>query len=214
LPWLCLIAENSGIYRSKGAFVNRFEENLLDFSSPGQFLQDIRVVTRRMSHLIKHSKAEGPEQTIVELLQLALSIESAFSVWYRCHTLANSKGEADLKRWAEATLQDVEGIAHRLSEVTGTTDHQVEWLPSTRNPAVADAWQSSKSLWDERDAQRLALVCYERLVRFMQKHDPPTASLFKAIANGREERLADLTYQLSHPALKVGSSFSSSSRRR
>lgn len=183
-------------------------------SSSGQFLQDIRAVTRRISHLIKHSKSEGPEQTIVELLHLALSIESAFSVWYRCRTLANSEGKADLKRWATAAMQDAEEIARRLQEVTGTQKYQVQWLPSIRNPAVADQWQSSKTLWDERDAQRLALVCYERLVRFMQKHDPPTATLLKGIAIGREQRLADLTYRLNHPALKVGSSFSSSSRRR
>jgi len=188
-------------------------ENFLGTEAPGQFLQDIRVVTRRISNLIKHSKAEGREQTIVELLHLALSIESAFSVWYRCHSNPSSKTEDELKRWADAAVQDADAIAQRLQQVTGTPC-QVEWLPSTRNPAIADQWHSAKTLWDERDAQRLALVCYERLVRFMQKHDPPTASLLKGIADGREERLAELTYRLSHPALKVGSSFSSSSRRR
>jgi hypothetical protein len=187
---------------------------LLDSAAPGQFLQDIRAVTKRISHLIKHAKVEGPERTIVELLHLALSIESAFSVWYRCHSHVTSKEESDLKRWAQAAVQDADGIAQRLQEVTGTKEFQVEWLPSTKNPAIVDQWHSAKTLWDERDAQRLALVCYERLTRFMQKHDPPTAALLKRIADGREERLADLTYRLSHPALKLGSSFSSSSRRR
>lgn len=189
-------------------------ENLLDSEAPGQFLKDIRAVTKRISHLIKHSKAEGPEQTVIELLHLALSIESAFSVWYRCHSQASTREEKDLKRWAEAAVHDADRIAQRLQDVTGTKDFQVEWLPSTKNPAIADEWHSARTIWDERDAQRLALVCYERLVRFMQKHDPPTALLLKGIADGREERLADLTYRLTHPALKLGSSFSSSSRRR
>ena len=194
--------------------MREYKENLLDAGAPGQFLKDIRAVTRRMSNLIKHSKSEKPEHTIVELLQLALSIESAFSVWYRCHSNPNSRTEAELKRWADASVQDADSIAQRLQELTGTKDCQVEWLPSTRNPAIVDQWHSARTLWDERDAQRLALVGYERLVKFMQKHDPPTASLLKGIADGREERLADLTYQLSHPTLKLGSSFSSSSRRR
>lgn len=189
-----------------------YEENLLDSSAPGQFLQDIRVVTRRISNLIKHSKAEASEQVIVKLLHLTLSIESAFSVWYRYHS--QPRGETDSKRWADAAEQDANRMAQRLQEITGSKDFQAEWLPSTKNPDVADKWHSSKTLWDERDAQRLALVCYERLVRFMQKHDPPTAALLKGIAVGREERLADLTYRLNHPALKLGSSFSSSSRRR
>lgn len=189
-------------------------ENLLDSNAPGQFLQDIRVVTRRISNLTKHSKSASSEQTIVDLLHLALSIESAFSVWYRCHSQPNSRTETDLKRWADAAVRDADGITQRLQELTGSRECQVEWLPSTRNPAIVDQWHSAKTLWDERDAQRLALVGYERLVKYMQKYDPPTASLLKGIADGREERLADLTYRLSHPALKLGSSFSSSSRRR
>jgi hypothetical protein len=193
--------------------VRECRENLLDASGPGQFLKDVRVVTRRISNLIKHSKGDASQETIVEMLQLALSIESAFSVWYRCHSQPNSK-KTDLERWAEAAVHDADGIAQRLQEVTGSAESQVELLPSTRNPAIEDQWHSSKTLWDERDAQRLALVCYERLVKYMEKHDPPTALLLKGIASGREERLADLTYRLNHPALKLGSSFSSSSRRR
>jgi|RhiMethySRZTD1v2_1073278.scaffolds.fasta_scaffold35349_5 hypothetical protein len=208
------MADNNVLLSEGDNAVNRSEENLLDSSPPGQFLQDIRAVTRRISHLIRHSKVEGPEQTVVDLLHLALSIESAFSVWYRGHALANSRGEHNLKRWAESAAHDAEAIAQRLQEITGKKEYQGEWLPSMKSPPAVDQWHSPKTFGDERDAQRLALVGYERLVRFMQKHDPPTAALLKGIADGREERLADLTYRLSHPALKLGSSFSSSSRRR
>jgi bacterioferritin (cytochrome b1) len=161
-----------------------------------QFLHDMRAIVERISELIVNG-AKGrvsPEGTLTALLQLALSMESTFAVWCQRHVhlerVSSDPGiRGTLKRRADAAMEDADRIAERLHQITGTTEFRVNWLPSAKEPMSLDRWTLSGAVRDEIAADRLALECYGKLIRYIEQHDAPTAAILQTIVRARRRRL-------------------------
>jgi hypothetical protein len=160
-----------------------------------QFLHDMRAIVERISELIVNAgkRRANPENTLTALLQLALSMESTFAVWCQRHVhlervSLDSAVKGNLKRRADAAMEDADRIAERLHQITGTTELSVNWLPSASEPVSLERWTLSGAVRDEIAADLLALEGYGKLISYMEQHDAPTAAMLEAIVCARRRR--------------------------
>lgn len=159
-----------------------------------QLLRDMHGIVGRIAYLIGDSQGRDPERTLIDLLELALTMESTFAVWCWCHVhleRPTSEAHLSLKSRADAALEDADRIATRLYEITGKS-FRLEWLPAMNGPLSAEGWTLDRSIRDHIAiaADRIALESYAKLVDFSRRHNIPAGSIFEDIAYARKKRLA------------------------
>jgi hypothetical protein len=161
-----------------------------------QLLQDMHSIVRRISHLVSDPEAgTKAEKTFVELLELALTMESTFAVWCWCHVHLErnrfgSHAQMSLRSRAEAAVDDADRIAERLYEITGASFH-LEWLPSVRGPLAAEGWTLDRSIRDHiaMTADCIALESYSKLIDYARRHHLAAGTICEDIAYSRKKRL-------------------------
>ena len=161
-----------------------------------QLLRDMHSIVGRISHLVGDPKAgANAETTFVELLELALNMESTFAVWCWCHVhlernRSGSLAQMSLRSRAEAAVEDADRIAERLYQITGAS-FQLEWLPSVNGPLSAEGWTLDRSIRDHiaMTADCIALESYSKLIDYARKHNLTAGTLCEDIAYSRKKRL-------------------------
>jgi hypothetical protein len=167
---------------------NPVMEKLPDLVPETQFLQDIRCVSRHISDIIETVEPQGARHdTTSELLRLALSIEGAFAVWCLRHVqlervTPNPTVRSRLEARLEVAIENANRLAERLHQITGTTDLQLDWLPSTSAPVATGCWNFNHALLEEMTAEIIAVSCYRRLVDYVKRNDPATAVILANMA--------------------------------